>query len=242
MKARKLLKILFTMTAVFAFTATFAQENAPWQDMDGTSADAETDSVVVGMTIPYYVEPDPVLNSLPDLYDPSQSNGDQGIESTFSWEETTGNGTVIIDPPSGDNDAPYREIIFEDAASYTIGVTESNAAGCDGDQETQEVLAIEEPSYTINTTSYEICDGETQSILVDDITANFGGWSSFYFMMDIEKTIVDGENTYTHNDTIVSVGASEGTDIALFEDKLFTADEDGGEKQVTEYTFTVSGM
>lgn len=245
MKKRNLLKFLFTAVALFAFTAAFAQENAPWSEMTGSSADNATDSVVVNMTVPYYVEPDPILNNMaPAQYDPSQSNADQNINSTFIW---TAPADVTIAAPSGDADAPYREVTVNATGTvYTIGVQEDNQ--CTGPLTEQDILGIPVPTYSIaSSASIELCDdGTPQSILVD-ITAGLNDWSNFYFLMDTQKELIDTEGNqvqpvYNYTDTIIEVGTSEGSDIPLVDNKVFTTGSDGTNKRITEYTYTIKGL
>ncbi|MFW6101138.1 MAG: hypothetical protein ACOC90_07100, partial [Bacteroidota bacterium] len=214
----------------------------------GSSGDDEVDSVVVDGTVPYYVEPDAVVNpEYSGPYNPEESNEDQDINSNFNWEESSGD--VDLTSPSGegtDESAPYREVTSASTGDYTIEVTEESAGGCESDDPTtQDILFISEPTYDLNETEYQICDGATQEISVDLSGNNdhLKGWSSYYFYMDNEKSYDEGNSTvYSHTDTIAEVGTTAGTATLLPSDRIFTAAEDGGDKQVTTYTFTLKGV
>jgi hypothetical protein len=225
MKARNLLRILFTAIAVFAFSAAFAQ-NVPYAEMTQSSALGETDSVTVNTKMMYYVEPDPILNNLSAAYDTTATRGAQGVNSTFGFSWNAGGvGTILT--PTVDADAPFRMVRFQGTpGTGTLEVVEtSSGAGCaDATPTTQDIEVIAAPVLTIGGPGIdEICHSVGAAgygITVSTITvAPEGGFA--HVMGDITvDTDTDADGTFetniaarTKNDTIFKlhdpVGAGE---------------------------------
>jgi hypothetical protein len=248
MKIKNLLKGIMTMLAVMLVTASFSQENAPWNDMTGQQDDAAPDSLVIGMTVPYYVEPDPVLNNLSSQYDPTSANSAQGINSIFNWSST--NGDVDFTAPSGNADAPYREVtINTTGTAIPVTVQEVNEQGCsDPTGTTEEVDVIGEPGFTVGTQDAEVCDGANQSISIESIAGDgIDGESMYYFLLDVEKRVFDSDGStelgnspiYTRGDTVVQVKTADATGgVVLIPDYTFTCGTNSSaEKVITKYVF-----
>lgn len=246
MKKRQLLTLTMgVLILLFMGFSARAQEHAPWNDMTGTATDAIDDSVVVNTTVPYYVEPDPVLNNLNTQYDPGSTNASQGINSTFNWSST---GDVTFTPPTGDADAPYREVTFGTAANdVPVTVVEESANGCgSGTGTTETVDVIAEPGFTVGSQDFQVCDGGTGNITISSIQADqIANASSYYFLLDIEKQLYESDEStelaaspaYTHADTVIAVSTADGSDIVLLQDYSFSCGTDGGKKVITKYVF-----
>jgi hypothetical protein len=253
MKIKNLLKGIMTMLAVFIGTAAFAQDNSPWLDMTETGG---TDSVTVNSTMPYYVKPDPILNSISSQYDPNDSNADNNVSSTFRWNIDAGTAN-LTDPAASGADAPYNEIEFTTEETVSFSVYEESAGGCeDPTGRSIDVEVLPEPTFEVDdgdaNIDKEICDGAVEDVFIASLGNPSGtgdgisGESNYEFLLDIQKRIVDGsggvisENGYptSNADTIVVVDTTEGTDIKLLSNYTFTCGVDNnGDKRVTEYRF-----
>ena len=254
MKTRNLLKLFFTAVAVMFVSAMFAQtnENEPWEDM--VTGSGENDSVVVNSTVPYYVEPDPVLNNLNGQYDPTSTNADQNINSTFEWRSS--DNTVGFNDPTGGASAPYREVTFPGTATdgITIEVRELSSSGCsDGNWASKTVDVIPAPDFTTDAIhNLEVCSGTEHTVSIESIADDgIDGTSKYYFLLDIDKRVREAsetspnyQNIYTHADTVVQVNTTDVTSggVGLIT-QTFTAGNydyngDGtAEKCITEYRF-----
>ena len=225
MKARNLLKVLFTMVAVFAFSATFAQ-NVPYAEMTQSSALGEIDSVTVNTKMMYYVEPDPILNNLSAAYDTTATRAAQGVNSSFAFTWSAG-GVGTIQTPTVDASAPFRMIRFDaGTGTGTLEVVETSAGGgcADATPTTQGIEVIAEPTFTVGAPAVdEICHdvgAAGYDVTLSSITVAAEGGQA-HIMGDITvDTDTDADGTFetnvlgrTKNDTIYKlsdpVGATE---------------------------------
>ncbi|MFO8234086.1 MAG: hypothetical protein R6U04_01590 [Bacteroidales bacterium] len=263
MKARNLLKLLFTMTAVFAFTATFAQ-NPPHSIMiesDATSVDSVTVSDNVDKYLPYYVEPDATLNSISDPYNTSENPESQGIYTSFSWsyEDVSGNDAYEFQyEPAGNDTVPYVKVRFTESNygndADTLSVIETSDGGCPGDPVKLPIMVFDEPSFDVtndtDNDTIEMCDNENYSIQVASITDNGVTDGNLKFHVDslVENIDADGN----------SIDAGDGDPIAnatvyptISEDgnlgvtdgvEVFTHDLVARNGDITRYSFTFYGI
>ena len=168
MKTR-LLKITLSFAMLFIAAGAFAQdeqlEDAAGvlpelsEDTDGSAVDHVTE----GYTVPYFVKPDPVLNSFTEPYDISDDS-DQGFSSEWVWDfntnntEGTGSATAAITVGGSSNNHPYAEVEWTRSAGATEGqgetafieVQEQSQSGlsCAGDWKWLEVQVYAEPEFT----------------------------------------------------------------------------------------------
>jgi len=254
MKKRNLLKLLFTAVAIFAVGFANAQPYVPYNEMSASSADGITDSLVVDTDpVPYYVEPDPVLNNLSAAYDPSQPNSGQGITSTFDWSGTA--AEISLTEPSAGAEAPYRTVTSSTEGTHAISVKEVSENGCgDAAANTQDITFIPTPEYTISTTEYEVCDGNSASIVIAGITAGLNNGGRYYFLLDSEKAMYDaadnkinGTDIYNHTDTIIALNTGVGDltatgSVNLIDNKTFYANEHDSKKRITKHIYTIKGL
>jgi hypothetical protein len=255
MKTSKLLKFTLSIAILTILSGNlFGQENASWIDM--TADQNTTDSVVVNATLPYYVEPDEVINNLSGQYDPTTDMTTQGINSTFSWtqEDATGESITFNDPSTADGEnSPYQTVTFPGTSvdGIQIGVREvgPGAGGCQGSLQTVNVNVISEPSFTVNDGSkdLEICAGATDNIQIVSIAGDqIDGTSNYKFLVDISKEMEESDGswtsvgTYPHTDSVINVTTADGSNINVLEGYTFTCANDGTDDRVTEYTFDFS--
>lgn len=246
MKTRKLLSFLFTVVLVLFVCASFAQTNETWLDMTGTGG---TDSVTVNTTLPYYVEPDPILNGISGQYDPGSDNATNNVNSIFNWSVT--GGASFNDPAASGADAPYNTVTFTGTGAVTIEVFEESSAGCvDPTPSAQTVEVIPAPSITVDdgTLDLDICEGPDHVTIASLGADGIGGESNYEFLLDIDKRLYEGDGVteisdgsspvYTHIDTIIQVDTVDGSNIVLLRNYPFTCGTDGsGDKRITEYRF-----
>lgn len=177
MKRMNFLKILMTLTLALVINGVFAQV---W--FDKTTAPQATDSVTVGVTVPYYVEPDQYFNPATTAYG---DTADVALVSTFVWDFSafTTAPTLVWQSHNGDgagNDGNSVKVTFNAVeAVQNISVTET-AGSCPGAAVTLPVKVIASPTIAYAATAAGIigatttfCDLDAQQ---DDILrVNFTG-------------------------------------------------------------------
>ncbi len=222
MKTNKLLKLVFTFFATVAVSAAFAQ--VPFADMTAIQTDG-TDSVTVNKKMVYFVEPDPVLNSLgATTYDTSWTQAEaqtNGVNSTFGFVwEGSGTGSGDINTPDNWTEAPYRVVNFTGTGDLTLQATESTAGGCPGTTTDLNIEVIGAPQFTVGgPATSTLCHSagltDNVAISVYDVMDAVGG--QVYFRMDIDVyTDSNGDSNFdnlirTETDTIVKVANPGGT-------------------------------
>jgi len=270
MKKKNLLKFLFTAIAVFVVTGVFAQ-NVPYAEMTDNSGTATTDMVTVSNTIvkylPYYVEPDDVLNSLDSDYDPTLGGGtgslvDQGINSTFEWtflnsDDSENDGSAYsfryLPTSSPEDQAPYVEVSFDQVGQYKLSVLETSQGGCPGGSSVvSPVQVIAEPSFQVtsdgNDVTYERCALTNEPIQVYRIPSNGVSGGDLYFEVDFS---VDNIDINTDPATVTEVTATTTRHISISEDGNMGTDapvtvvSEGLPVEgnaITRYTYTFKGI
>jgi hypothetical protein len=260
MKKRNLLKFLFTAITVFAVGFANAQPYQPFTQMTGSSSDGSTDMVTVSDNIikyvPYYVEPDDVLNDLDAAYDISVDPTSQGVYSTFSW--SFGGGANFRYQP-GDattsNNAPYIEISFTEIGTFELAVAEQ-AGGpttC-ASSITQQVQVVDEPSFTLpgDGSAQEICaDPDAESIQVASIGANGVSGENLQFYVTTEVYNLDPSDLTQTGSAIDVSGLTDVNYYRIPEDgnvgstdpvEVFSYDLAVENNSITEYTITFHGI
>jgi len=247
MKTR-LLKITLSFALTFLISAISFGQSVPFSDMtatqDGTGA--VDDSVTIGKPMLYFVEPDPVLNSLSGTYDTSATNSTQGINSTFDWTFTEGTGTGTMYTPSNGSgaDAPFRKVIYNTAGEFDLEVQEISAGnGCPGNTVKLDIEAIDSSNIVVSNAgdahSIDVCEtAGAQSISLSEINTSVGS-GQLHFRLDISVDSLEADgstqagNIRTELDTIAKLPYSNaGTDVELFQYDVYAVDG-----RITRYTF-----
>jgi len=246
MRKTTIFKIAFSLVLIFAIISINAQENAPFTQMTATQAGAITpDSVTTGAFLPYYVEPDPVINNMTSAYDSNSTNAAQGINSTFNWY-STGNVTLQAPLGGGGADAPFRYARFGGSGTTgTIYVEEVSPGSCTGVQVTNNYEIIAAPDFTVGdgTDSIEMCASAgtyNLTMATMDIDANTtNNYVRLRFDYSVDTLDSDAQtilgNVRSANDTIVSIanpGASQ-TDVNILTGYPISA----ANGYITKYTF-----
>ncbi len=260
MKTKNLLKVMFTVVAIFAVAATFAQTHEPYTEMSNEfAATGDNDTVTVSNTVtkwlPYYVEPDNVLNSMSADYDPTTDPESQGIYTSFGWsfDGTNGGGTASLQyqPDAANDTVPYVEVQFTgtNTDADTLIVTETSDGGCAGDPVKLPIVVVNEPVFDVTTDTdndtIEICDSPGYAITVASIADNGITGGNLKFEMDstVETLNADmsvkttEQATTTVYPTIPENGNLGGTDVTVFTHDLTTRNGD-----ITRYSFIFNGM
>ena len=224
------------------------------QDADGTAVDEVTE----GYPVPYYVTPDPILNS--SYSEPYVlGGGTQGLNSTWNWTFGTAPVTSTQGDPS--NNGPYIEVTWDapgtsgDATS--ISVEEVGPAGsCTGNTKTLTVNVFDKPTLNVvedgtgngHNLVTELCETAVtggQSVLLENIVDNGVSGGNFKFRFDIMVDKVDASQTQTsivrdgveQQDTVVTVPESYGNSVTLLSNYWMGA-IDG---DITRYRFDFGG-
>jgi len=248
MKTR-LLKITLSFAMLFIAAGAFAQqledENGdPLPNLAEDSKSNDIDSVTTGYTVPYYVTPDPIVNSgYVEPYDTSGANA--GLNSTWDWKFT--DGSHFTDTTQKGDLGPYIEVTWADpttigsgsGAATSITVAEKGPGNCDGADSTLTVNVFDPPEFTfIDGTNggitnadapdasgvIEICDdgtGVQEDILIAEIFSNnIAETGDFKFRLDKDVYTIDAEgNTINQHgesiDSIATVAVNFGQGIVL---------------------------
>ncbi len=175
MKTMRLLLLAFF--GIVLFQGVNAQ--APPFGVEMTNAGG-IDTVIIGKRTPYFVMPDPILNSgFAAAYDTNVLKAAQGLLSSWTWSVTAA-GTVAKEGNSAEGDGPYVEIVWSTATTATISVAEVSAApaSCaDATPVTQSVQVIDTFDYIVannpaTQTTY-LCEGALPvNVQIDDYTYN----------------------------------------------------------------------
>ncbi len=224
----KTMKILLTLTLMGMVSFLYGQD-APYTDM--VNATGEIDTVTGGAgDVPYYVMPDPVLNSeFTTTYDPAAgAGGNAGIESTWTWDLFESNGTINTQGPGvGADDGPYVEVGWDAPGGGlptedTINTQEVSSIGCDGDSTMLPVRIVDPPAFTPwdQAAPIEICEtAGAQDVELNTIVDNYVSGGNLQFRFDVvvdsvDPTISTKGDVRNNPDTIVTIPevCGDGTD------------------------------
>ena len=153
---------MFTAVSMFAQPAGFQQHG---NNSSGTTVASENiDSITVGASVRYVVEPDATANP---SYTFSTMSGT--LSSTFQWDVTnvsTTNGTL------GDTDNDVTITAAAAATTGTIEVVESSSSGCgSGTTTTIDIAVIDDPEADLGNTTFDndsaVCIDAAANVALD---------------------------------------------------------------------------
>lgn len=234
MKRKTILKITMLFAfAMFLVNGIFAQPpGAPYTEMVEVTDDAtQTDSVTGGISIPYFVMPDPVLNSgFTGDYNEANTASSQSVLSTFDWFETGSLNLNINDSTQGSATgdlAPYIEVQWTAPGAGnppiddTLSVQEiSSGSSCPGTISQIHVNIFNAPSFEpiiddddqIGDPLIEVCEGNgLTNVQIESVGDNDVDAGNLKFRMAIVVDSVDASistlgDIRANGDTVVSVG------------------------------------
>ena len=238
MKTNRLLKITLSIAITFLVSTISFGQSIPTDLAEDTDSSA-TDHVTAGYSVPYYVTPDPTLNS---SYSAPYEIGvdDQGFSSTWEWQ-VTGTATAnTINQGGSADDHPYVEVEWGTPGSNGeqafIETREIGPSGsCNGEWKGLEVNVYNPPQFdftnagsgTPTDTLYEVCASNVsggQDVQVQDINDNgIPASGNYKFRLDLDVYTVDAANAHstgsgtevrTETDTIVEVGVGSGVETS----------------------------
>ena len=272
------MKYAFIFIAIlFIASGVIAQQNLddPFQSYDMPSFQGGTateDSATVGTQIPYFVDPDPVINSLSGYYDTSETNVTNGISTEFTWslDNVSGLswGTPLNYPAASGSVAPYVVVQMPGSATGTndadtLEVVEENPAvsGCPGPTRKVPIRVFAEPSFDMSdddvSDTIEVCSGSVVNLPIYNVADNgIDKYGNVNFLMDTTVTEVDAQDYSSELGSVES-----GTDIVRTRAEsdaltggnynlypggitLTAQDSDDGDSNagVTKYVYTFKGM
>lgn len=260
---RGLLRILMSVAFAMFVGGLFAQIPAVFDPISGDAAD-EIDSVTVGTTIPYWVEPDAYFH--PNF----ATTGALTADFTWTWDVApAGPGLAATDN--------YVEVTYGAATvgnSYNITVYESAPAaygGCSSPDTNMNVFVVPAPTVNftvgagfISAASTERCEGSTD-IDNEIVRATMTGFATFQLQWRLQIHTLDADHTtidaYWDSDKTTELSApgtlfaedfdettsSQVVDLAATTRNLSTAGfltcvTDAGAKRSTVYTYTLRGV
>ena len=259
MKRGTLLKAFFGVVLMMIIgNGIYGQIPAVFDPISGDAATA-IDSVTVGTTTPYWVEPDA-------YYHPNFSSTG-ALTAGFVWNWASAPAGPTLSPTNN-----YVEITWPAApGTYNITVNEEAPVaygGCTSADTNMNVAVIAAPTVTYTagagfiSSNIEVCEGDGQ--LSDAIQAALSGINSFQLQWTLQITTLQADHS-TVNDywdidknslgaagyAIERDGAAGTQDASISAatytlskptDGLFTAIVDGGNKSATVYTYTINGV
>jgi len=212
MKTNRLLKITLSISILAFLSTNVFGQTYPGNLIENTDPANQIDSVTHGNTLPYYVEPDPILNpdfSGGDVYPTNSGDLSQGEEWNW-WLGTTGTvgGSTDNQGTAGgdaDNDGPYIEVEWNDPNAGAVGapvedsiyVQESNtdvSGGCEGDTSYLRVLVFDQPEFTPvdgSNALIELCGTQDYDIPIASVEDNHVQTGNLKFKFDISCDNVD---------------------------------------------------
>jgi len=180
MKARTskvtILAILGTIFSIGMYAQVPANFQPHGSNSGGTPSPQEaTDSITVGGSISYYVEPDAAANPNYNV------GGGWALTSTFNWTVDVG---TINGAPDTDNNITITA--SSTATTGTVDVYESQGS-CDGPTVSIPVAVIDEPTADFASATNSICQSDTvggYSVDFDVATATAGNRVTYAIQMD----------------------------------------------------------
>ena len=270
MKTR-LLKITLSFAMLFIAAGAFAQNlGDPFgSDYNLSSFTTGEDSAIVGTQIPYYIDPDPVINNLSGNYDTTSLNANQGIFTSFNWSVTggshaAGDFTLNYPAPSDDTSAyvvvtmPTSPTAGGDADTLEVYEYNPSAASCPGPTRQVPIRIFDEPSFDVSANdqvdTIEVCDGSNITLTLNNVADNgINKGGNVKFLMDTSVTTVNAGDYSTDVSTV-----NTATDIVIsrlesaaltdgnynFFTRTLTAVDGHGDASpdITKYTYTFKGM
>jgi hypothetical protein len=260
MKRGTLLKALFGVAfAMLMANGIFAQIPAVFDPISGDQA-AAIDSVTIGSTTPYYVEPDA-------YYHPNYA-GTGALTAGFVWNWASAPAGPTLNVTNN-----YVEVTWPATGLFNITVNEEAPAaygGCTSADTNMWVRVIAEPTVTYTADNpgtiigadVEVCEGDGR--LTDVVQAALAGVNSYQLEWTLQITTLQADHSTINNywdidkNVLGAAGyaverdGAAGTqdasittttyNLAKPTDGLFTAIVDGGNKAATVYTYTINGV
>ncbi len=250
MKAKNLLKILFSLVAFFMVSSAFSQ-TYPGNLIESTPG-TSVDSVTGGVAVPYYVAPDPVLN--PAYSTPYPANaGDLDADEIWVWSIAGigGDGTTANQGAdgAGGNQGPYIEVTWNAPGGAPVAdslyVQEQNSGiTCDGTSSGLEVLVFDPPSFQPVDGSnelIEVCGTQDVDIPIAQVADNYVDGGNLKIMFDISCENVDPADVV--GDAGTNVPARTSPDTVVVMPTIVDADgtADGPTNLLPAYDITIQG-
>ena len=215
MKARTLRFSLSTILSIVLAASMFGQPASFQQHGDNSSgttvASENIDSITVGGTIRYVVEPDATANP---AYNFATMSGT--LASSFAWTVPAGIGT-ITGAPDTDNDITITAA--GSAATGQITVVETSSAGCGSGTTTAiDVEVIGLPTADFSSTTDNLCTNDLTTVSynlpVTLTTAEKNGNIRVIISMDGPATAAIYTNTFDikENATTLNIPAGQFDD------------------------------
>lgn len=155
--------VLSLVALLFASVGAFAQPGGFYEhgsNSGGVDPNEDIDSVTVGASMRYVVEPDATANP---AYDFSTMSGT--LESNFDWTVDGEVGTIDAAPDT-DNDITVNIAATPDVGQITV--KEISTAGCESnDSTTIDVAVIAAPDADFPTTAADTCTDDPSTIDFD---------------------------------------------------------------------------
>lgn len=245
MRTKNLLKLAFTMVAMFVITGAMAQTYPTAIETDYKDV-TETVYQTAGKTFRLYVAPDPVFS--PD-YD---GDGTPAYNALSTWRWVTGASYAAGAPLKDWSNENYVEIVNPSAGTTTYWVSERFNALCnDATGKSKVVTVIAAPTMQISTADLSTTCGSAaaQTITLAITEAVPSTWATYAFSIseqvqnwdDINGT---GATTLSTNATFVdeptnSKVAPSGGDNPDYTHTFNTSALDLLNSKITVYTYTL---
>ncbi|MDR1154108.1 MAG: hypothetical protein LBL04_05305 [Bacteroidales bacterium] len=118
------------------------------------SDDEKIDSVTVGSTMPYFIMPDPLFNTV--YFAGASYSATDLTESKFTWTVSTpANGSVTMQNPNDNSTSPWVKIKWNITGLVDVSMTEEQGAGCESDPVPIPVRVIKKPEIRFGEISSE---------------------------------------------------------------------------------------
>jgi hypothetical protein len=261
MKKKTMFKVLVSVSLAFVLTmGAFGQATRPFTQMEafGKTMGTRADSITVGLDILYYVEPDPILNTISSAYDTTANNGSQGVQSRFVWKpkEHAGDGDGIqfdtLRIEASPDSAPAIKVRATAANSNPDSILVYEYApgggGCVGDSVVIPIRIFAAPSFNVNAANdgdtTHLCVTGSTAVELSSITDNLVSGGDYIFQIDSFVNTVDGDLNEVQNfatATNVYVNLAEtnagGTDVTLLNHNMVLRND-----SITKYEFVIDGI
>lgn len=218
MKKSTFLKAALGLCLIFTANSIFAQYG-------DYTVNGGTYYVTIGKPIPFIAKPDASYNP-GYVFNANDFTNGTGYSNTWAWTLNSGafgaNATL-----SQTNSSNYVQVTFNNAGTYTLGVTEMNAMPgltCNGNEVTMTVNAVPVPVITMASTDVKWCFGASAPATVAPTSvqftiteADFGvGFTTvgYNFNYSYQVDNVDATDVVTANVTPAAATPVNNQDVA----------------------------
>jgi len=257
MKRSTLLKAVFSLAMVFAFTGMFAQYGGMTLKIDGV-----TDYVTVSSSLPYVVEADPIFSpGWAGSFSEDQAYDKQAL-TTQEWTWNFGASGIAFNAASTVATSNYvlLDMPAAPATGLSITVKESNPlSGCAGSDKTINFVVCGTPEVAINATTATAAGNKCGAIAAQDISFDVtetnvlgASYGKYYFEVTKKVETVDGGGNatavYTNTSTLIAnttavdlTGATWSSSKATHTvSEALAFHNDGTDDHPTRYTYTLT--